>query len=108
MFFPKLPIRSDLVAKYFKEESEKKSKDKNIDGDGKSAIPGRTAWAEVEKDKSNNKQQSSSNLSDVKARSNFNETAFFFPQLQTNEKGEVIIKFTVPDFCLTGMETGAI
>jgi uncharacterized protein YfaS (alpha-2-macroglobulin family) len=36
-------------------------------------------------------------LSAVKARSNFNETAFFFPQLQTNDKGEVEIKFTVPE-----------
>jgi len=30
-------------------------------------------------------------------RSNFNETAFFFPQLKTNEKGETIISFTVPE-----------
>ncbi|MBL4657189.1 MAG: alpha-2-macroglobulin, partial [Flavobacteriales bacterium] len=37
------------------------------------------------------------NLSTVKARSNFSESAFFFPQLQTNEDGEVIIKFTVPE-----------
>ncbi len=36
-------------------------------------------------------------LSGVKARSNFNETAFFFPTLQTNEKGETVIKFTVPE-----------
>lgn len=36
-------------------------------------------------------------LSQIKARSNFNETAFFFPQLQTNEKGEIVIKFTVPE-----------
>jgi uncharacterized protein YfaS (alpha-2-macroglobulin family) len=36
-------------------------------------------------------------MSDVKARSNFNETAFFFPQLATNEKGEIVIKFTVPE-----------
>ncbi|MBL7921411.1 MAG: hypothetical protein JNJ40_13925 [Bacteroidia bacterium] len=36
-------------------------------------------------------------LGDVKARSNFNETAFFYPELQTNEKGEVVIKFTVPE-----------
>lgn len=36
-------------------------------------------------------------MNDVKVRSNFNETAFFFPQLQTNEKGEVEIKFTVPE-----------
>lgn len=36
-------------------------------------------------------------LGNVKARSNFNETAFFYPVLQTNEKGETVIKFTVPE-----------
>lgn len=30
-------------------------------------------------------------------RSNFNETAFFYPQLKTNERGETIISFTVPE-----------
>lgn len=30
-------------------------------------------------------------------RRNFNETAFFYPQLKTNEKGEVQIAFTVPE-----------
>ena len=30
-------------------------------------------------------------------RKNFDETAFFFPQLRTNAKGETIIAFTVPD-----------
>lgn len=30
-------------------------------------------------------------------RKNFNETAFFFPQLQTNEQGEVLLKFTLPE-----------
>jgi uncharacterized protein YfaS (alpha-2-macroglobulin family) len=34
---------------------------------------------------------------EVKLRTNFNETAFFFPQLSTNEEGEVFIKFTVPE-----------
>lgn len=33
----------------------------------------------------------------VKVRSNFNETAFFYPQLSTNEKGETIIRFTMPE-----------
>ncbi|MCE3229241.1 MAG: hypothetical protein K0S32_3792 [Bacteroidetes bacterium] len=36
-------------------------------------------------------------LGAVKARSNFNETAFFYPELQTNEKGETVIKFTIPE-----------
>ncbi|OFY17938.1 MAG: hypothetical protein A2W98_02310 [Bacteroidetes bacterium GWF2_33_38] len=34
---------------------------------------------------------------EVKVRTNFNETAFFYPNLQTNENGEVVIKFTIPE-----------
>jgi len=30
-------------------------------------------------------------------RTNFNETAFFYPQLHTNEKGEILIDFTIPE-----------
>ncbi|MDR3338521.1 MAG: hypothetical protein LBT25_00250 [Candidatus Symbiothrix sp.] len=30
-------------------------------------------------------------------RQNFNETAFFYPQLRTNEAGETLISFTVPE-----------
>lgn len=50
-------------------------------------------------DQKNLEQQTTGakDLSAVKARSNFNETAFFLPQLQTNDKGEVIIKFTAPE-----------
>ena len=36
-------------------------------------------------------------LDQVKARTNFNETAFFFPQLQTDAEGNVVIKFTIPE-----------
>lgn len=36
-------------------------------------------------------------LGEVKARTNLNETAFFYPNLETNEKGEVIISFTIPE-----------
>lgn len=36
-------------------------------------------------------------LEEVKARKNFNETAFFYPHLTTNSQGEVIIKFTIPE-----------
>lgn len=35
-------------------------------------------------------------FADVEIRSNFNETAFFYPQLKTDEEGNVIISFTVP------------
>jgi len=36
-------------------------------------------------------------LGDVKVRKNFAETAFFYPDLKTNENGEIIISFTVPE-----------
>ncbi|MDT8412090.1 MAG: alpha-2-macroglobulin family protein [Vicingaceae bacterium] len=43
------------------------------------------------------KQDDSGGLDEVKARINFNETAFFYPHLETNDKGEIIIKFTIPE-----------
>lgn len=36
-------------------------------------------------------------LTEVATRQNFNETAFFYPQLRTNEAGEVLIDFTIPE-----------
>ncbi len=36
-------------------------------------------------------------MSNIKIRKNFDETAFFYPDLQTDENGEIIIKFTVPE-----------
>lgn len=33
----------------------------------------------------------------VSVRKNFNETAFFFPQLQTDDKGNVVFSFTMPE-----------
>ncbi|MDR0798232.1 MAG: hypothetical protein LBN18_00510, partial [Dysgonamonadaceae bacterium] len=35
--------------------------------------------------------------SPVQIRQNFNETSFFYPQLKTNEAGETLIAFTVPE-----------
>jgi uncharacterized protein YfaS (alpha-2-macroglobulin family) len=34
---------------------------------------------------------------DIQIRKNFSETAFFFPQLQTDSNGHVILKFTMPE-----------
>ncbi len=39
----------------------------------------------------------SGDLAGVQTRKNFNETAFFYPHLRTNEKGEIIIAFTIPE-----------
>ncbi len=51
------------------------------------------------KDKAERKEESpkKSGLDKVKARTNFNETAFFYPHLRTNKNGEIIIAFTIPE-----------
>lgn len=36
-------------------------------------------------------------LSQVQARKNFRETAFFYPQLQTDKEGKVFFTFTIPE-----------
>jgi uncharacterized protein YfaS (alpha-2-macroglobulin family) len=36
-------------------------------------------------------------LAAVETRTNFNETAFFYPALRTNAEGEVLIEFTIPE-----------
>ncbi|SNR45909.1 TonB-dependent outer membrane receptor, SusC/RagA subfamily, signature region [Lutibacter agarilyticus] len=36
-------------------------------------------------------------LANVKARKNFNETAFFYPNLRTDEKGVISFNFTMPE-----------
>ncbi|WP_407522798.1 alpha-2-macroglobulin family protein [Lacibacter sp. MH-610] len=38
-----------------------------------------------------------SSENNIQIRKNFSETAFFFPQLQTDSNGNVIIKFTMPE-----------
>ncbi|MBA4241738.1 MAG: hypothetical protein C0448_13510 [Sphingobacteriaceae bacterium] len=85
-----------------REESEKKAEDKDV-----TTVTGTSGLAEnfnkntvggLKGGEGKAKEQDGrGDLSNIKARSNFNETAFFFPQLQTNEKGEIIIKFTVPE-----------
>ncbi len=36
-------------------------------------------------------------LDNIKVRTNFNETAFFYPNLQTDEEGNIIVKFKIPE-----------
>jgi len=44
-----------------------------------------------------NDKQASQTEAPVMVRSNFNETAFFYPHLKTNEQGDIIIAFTIPE-----------
>jgi uncharacterized protein YfaS (alpha-2-macroglobulin family) len=36
-------------------------------------------------------------LTEINTRKNFNETAFFYPRLVTDEHGEVLVQFTIPE-----------
>ena len=46
---------------------------------------------------SQNKPENQEDFSNVKVRTNFNETAFFFPQLKTDKDGNVSFSFTAPE-----------
>lgn len=48
-------------------------------------------------DKNGNSLIPKLDLSAVQARTNFNETAFFFPHLETDEEGNILIDFTIPE-----------
>ena len=57
-----------------------------------------------EKDKeslSSTEKEEEVDFSGVQVRTNFNETAFFYPHLKTNEKGKIIISFTIPEALTT-------
>jgi uncharacterized protein YfaS (alpha-2-macroglobulin family) len=45
----------------------------------------------------NAKTEQKENLGSIAARKNFSETAFFYPQLETDKDGNIIIKFTIPE-----------
>lgn len=42
-------------------------------------------------------EQPGPDMGDIKIRRNFNETAFFYPVLQTDESGDIVINFTMPE-----------
>ena len=51
----------------------------------------------LESDKNAEYSRTDKTYEQPQIRKNFNETAFFYPQLRTNEKGEVQVSFTVPE-----------
>lgn len=50
-----------------------------------------------EQDKRDETQVLASGFENVQVRTNFNETAFFMPHISTDENGNAVIKFTVPE-----------
>lgn len=51
----------------------------------------------TEKDKGGDDKDIQKKQGEVKIRTNLNETAFFYPNVQTNEKGEYVLSFTIPE-----------
>jgi len=43
------------------------------------------------------KEQTQKPIDQIQIRKNFNETAFFFPDLRTNENGDIEFSFTIPE-----------
>jgi uncharacterized protein YfaS (alpha-2-macroglobulin family) len=70
------------------------SRDKNGDV---TTVSSTIALGGAKSGEANQQAISGKDFAEVKARKNFAETAFFYPHLTTNEKGEVIIKFTIPE-----------
>lgn len=70
---------------YSKNADKSGAKDGYLEGDNRFETTTATA------------QKGKENDAPVQMRKNFNETAFFYPQMLSNEKGEVTIKFTLPD-----------
>lgn len=68
------------------------------------AAPAYFSLDEIMSDKTENLETTSTNDNEknnapleTSIRTNFNETAFFFPHLQTDKDGNVLISFTIPD-----------
>ena len=74
--------------------SKNDGKDRREDSNGIAPAKGSGGLSMNDKPDELEKQNS---LEAIQSRTNLNETAFFYPHLRTNDKGEVIIKFTIPE-----------
>jgi uncharacterized protein YfaS (alpha-2-macroglobulin family) len=85
---PQMAKKSKNVAELADEVVLDKEEERNASDDEKKVTPPPFP-GDAEKTKAD--------FGDVKVRKNFNETAFFYPTLQTNENGEIIVNFTIPE-----------
>ena len=69
------------------------NRDEGVENDA--ALQGSIAG--LDKEETAEKESDEASLPAVKMRENFNETAFFYPQLRTNKDGQVVISFTLPE-----------
>ncbi|MBN1182871.1 MAG: hypothetical protein JXB49_11325 [Bacteroidales bacterium] len=71
-------MMDEIVADITSEQKPKNGGSKKANGDGEH-------------------EEQQQETQEVQIRTNMNETAFFYPHLQTDENGNVIIKFTIPE-----------
>lgn len=72
-------------------------RDKQLDGDSKIEFDMKTAAADTAVPPNESKTDKKTGNSDVQIRKNFNETAFFFPDLKTDSAGNISFSFTMPE-----------
>ncbi len=90
----------DDTERRVKSNKDKKSKEASpapVAAEHSESLDGNEEYKPGELGNDNSKSTETSSTSTLKPRQNFNETAFFYPQLHTNEAGEIQIKFTMPE-----------
>ncbi|MES2591160.1 MAG: alpha-2-macroglobulin family protein [Bacteroidota bacterium] len=87
-----------MAASESREESQSADKTKQKESKNADSIsPETTVSGNKRNEAQEGKPGAGGDLSKVAARSNFAETAFFYPQLETDKNGNVIVKFTIPE-----------
>ncbi len=82
--------RSDMQAAPMNEAA---NEELVVMADGEVPPPPPTGQGEI----SPKEEQSKATETGFQVRRNFNETAFFYPELKTNDSGNVVIEFTLPE-----------
>jgi 5-hydroxyisourate hydrolase-like protein (transthyretin family) len=81
------------------ERTEKSGEGKNKATDKKAVVTGSAQQEQtiITDETVKDNTGGESKAAGTKARSNFNETAFFFPQIKTDENGSALFSFTMPE-----------
>lgn len=88
---------NDLIGKLMDgSTNEKSNMQKGIAGTGYGSGFGFGGLKDEPNDKASN-ELPKQDLTNITTRANLNETAFFYPILETNENGEIIVKFQIPE-----------
>ncbi|WP_069658740.1 alpha-2-macroglobulin family protein [Arcticibacter eurypsychrophilus] len=69
----------------------------SIDPSSINALAGKIAGLQISQDVPSDQDLRSTIPKPITLRTNFNETAFFYPQLSTDEKGQILIDFILPE-----------